>query len=113
MQCSKIAFGFCNNTTSCCIIFTVIAILQEPSYSKAIPSLFLRNIKIKGVTVTEAKITRLVRDIRIQRGEEETILGNNPEAYLRDLRKDPERIRRLLREAGIYDENGKLTQRYR
>lgn len=63
--------------------------------------------------MTEARINRLVRDIRIKRGEEETILGNNPEAYLKDLRKDPERIRRLLREAGIYDENGKLTERYR
>ena len=63
--------------------------------------------------MTEAKITRLIRDIRKNRGEEETILGNNPEKYLRDLRKDPERIGRLLQQAGIYDKDGKLTQRYR
>jgi predicted GNAT superfamily acetyltransferase len=63
--------------------------------------------------MTEAKITRLIRDIRKNRGEEETILGNNPEAYLQKLRRDPERIRRLLQEAGIYNKNGKLTRRYR
>lgn len=63
--------------------------------------------------MTKATITRMVRTIRRNRGEEETILGNDPEAYLQELQKDPERIRRLLREAGIYDEQGQLTPRYR
>jgi hypothetical protein len=63
--------------------------------------------------MTEEKVARLIRNIRKNRGEEETILGDNPEAYLRDLRRDPERIRRLLREAGIYDKKGRLTPRYR
>lgn len=63
--------------------------------------------------MTEAKVTRLIRNIRRNRGEEETVLGDSPEKYLRDLRKDPDRIGRLLQEAGIHDKNGKLTPRYR
>lgn len=63
--------------------------------------------------MTKAQTTQLVRNIRRARGEEETVLGNNPEAYLRDLKNDQERVRKLLEKAGIYDAQGRLTTRYR
>jgi hypothetical protein len=63
--------------------------------------------------MTKTQTTQLVRNIRRARGEEETVLGNNPEAYLRDLQKDQERVRKLLEKAGIYDAQGRLTTRYR
>lgn len=63
--------------------------------------------------MTKKQTTTLIRSIRRARGEEETILGDNPEAYLRALRKDPERVLELLQKAGIYDEEHELTARYR
>ncbi len=63
--------------------------------------------------MTKAQTTRIIRTIRRARGEEEAILGNNPEAYFKDLKKDPARALKLLQKAGVYDEGGKLTERYR
>jgi hypothetical protein len=63
--------------------------------------------------MTKAQTTQLVRNIRRVRGEEETVLGNNPEAYLRELKNDQERVRKLLERAGIYDAQGRLTTPYR
>lgn len=63
--------------------------------------------------MADKQTTDLIRSIRRAQGEEETILGDNPEAYLENLRKDPARVLKLLQKAGIYDQDGNLTARYR
>lgn len=66
--------------------------------------------------MNKKKVTRLIRAIRERRAEE-TPLGSNSEEYLRNLRKKPRKVEKLLIEAGIYQRNkqGKLvlTKRYR
>ncbi len=65
----------------------------------------------------EEEITKLIRRIRKARGEEETILGDNPKEYLDNLRKNPKKIEEILIKSGIYRRNKKerlvLTKRYR
>lgn len=63
--------------------------------------------------MTKLQTRKLIREIRKARGEEETILGENPEQYLHDLRKNPDHIRKILQDVGILTEKGKLAARYR
>jgi hypothetical protein len=63
--------------------------------------------------MTKGQVKGAIRRMRKARGEEETILGSNPEAYLRELRNDRDRAMRIVREAGIVDEDNQLTARYR